>query len=377
MKQLNRDEVQKKVVQLSNEYSYLILEHPTGFGKTLSAIKIIENNNEFWNICIAETNHELTWKDEFKKHNKEFLLTRVRFFCYQSLHHYIKEENFIFDEIHKLQSDIRLNLLEEIKQSNLKRFIGLSATLSRKQKENLNFIIPNIHYYKINLDKAIEDGVLPEPIVYLVELELNDTDKNVKFNFTKDKFKFVTEKEWYDLKTTWIEKLKFKFFSSQDGFDKIKWLRNGNERKKYLAEVKSKYAKILLMKLRDKRLICFANNIPQANYLSGNKMCIHSKIGKKDREQILTDFNEEKINKLFAVGMLREGVNLTNIEAGVIVQLDNVERTFFQVMGRVLRSKFPELYILYIKGTQDEQYIKTCLENFNMNYVKFVKLKEL
>lgn len=44
---------------------------------------------------------------------------------------------------------------------------------------------------------------------------------------------------------------------------------------------------------------------------------------------------------------------------------------------RTLRSSFPELYILYIKGTQDEQYIKTCLENFNMDYVKFVKLKEL
>jgi hypothetical protein len=44
---------------------------------------------------------------------------------------------------------------------------------------------------------------------------------------------------------------------------------------------------------------------------------------------------------------------------------------------RTLRSSFPELYIMYIKGTQDEQYLKTCLENFNMDYVTFKNLNEL
>jgi superfamily II DNA or RNA helicase len=109
----------------------------------------------------------------------------------------------------------------------------------------------------------------------------------------------------------------------------------GNNRKKFLAATKTKFANILLAKLKEKKLICFANNIPQAEYLSRKKNCIHSKIGKTERETILNNFNEGKIDKLFAVGMLREGVNLKGIEAGVIVQLDNVERMFTQILGQV------------------------------------------
>ena len=375
---MDREQVRIKVLELAQRYNYIVLEHPTGFGKTLSAMNIIEQNNEFWNIVIAETNHEKNWIDEFKKHGKESLLKKVRFFCYQSLHKYIGEKNFVFDEMHRLlNSDLRLDLLKTMIASNMKKFVGLSATISKNQKYNLNSIVPLTHYYKITMSEAIENNVLPEPTVYLVEINLDNLNKNVKYQFSKDKFRMCTEREWYIMKTSWIDKLKLIYFNSRSDFDKNRWFRAANERKKFLAEVKTKYANILLAKLKEKKLICFANSIDQAKYLSRNKTCIHSKIGKKDREKLLEDFNTGKINKLFAVGMLREGVNLNGIQAGVIIQLDNVERMFTQILGRTIRSNFPELYILYIKDTQDVQYLITCLESFNKDYLQFVNLNNI
>ena len=75
--------------------------------------------------------------------------------------------------------------------------------------------------------------------------------------------------------------------------------------------------------------------------------------------------------------MLKEGMNLNNIEVGIICQLDNSLRYFSQTHGRILRSELPEQYVLYVKNTQDEVYVTTALDGFNMDYVKFVELKDL
>ena len=61
--------------------------------------------------------------------------------------------------------------------------------------------------------------------------------------------------------------------------------------------------------------------------------------------------------------MLQEGENLTDIEVGVISQLDGSERPFIQKFGRTLRSNYPLLFIFYTKNTQDVIYMKNVIEN--------------
>ena len=68
--------------------------------------------------------------------------------------------------------------------------------------------------------------------------------------------------------------------------------------------------------------------------------------------------------------MLQEGVNLTDIEVGVIIQLDGEERSFIQRFGRTLRSDSPVQYIIYYKGTRDEEYLNNALENIDKKYIK-------
>ena len=76
-----KDKIQEQALKLSKIHNHLIIEFATGLGKTLTAIKIIENYGGKWNIIIAETNHEQNWIDEFKRYNKEHLLKDIKFFC--------------------------------------------------------------------------------------------------------------------------------------------------------------------------------------------------------------------------------------------------------------------------------------------------------
>lgn len=374
---MTRELLQNEAVKIGINNPYTIFEYPTGIGKSLIAIKIIEKVGGKWNIVLAETVHELNWINEFKKHNKEYLLPNITFFCYQSLHKHKDDENYILDEIHHTaNSTKRLSLLNYIHLNNAKRLIGLSATLTKTQKESIEKVIGKFFLHKITLSQVIEWGILPEPTVYFIGVNLDNTVKNLKYYYGKEKFVMCTEQEYYDRITNRIESLKLAYFASDSEFDKIRWLREANIRKKFLASCKTKHAKELLHKLDNKRLICFTDSIAQSEKLS-NGLSIHSKLSKKAVNKLVNDFNNGVIDKLFATGMLKEGVNLTNIEAGVIIQLDNNLRSFIQQLGRSLRAVLPEQYVLYIKNTQDETYIGTVLEEFNMEYVKFVELKDL
>ena len=70
-------------------------------------------------------------------------------------------------------------------------------------------------------------------------------------------------------------------------------------------------------------------------------------------------------------------MNLNNIEVGIIVQLDNVERYLIQVLGRTMRALAPLQYVLYIKDTQDEKYVENVTFNFNKEYINFIDINQL
>lgn len=373
---MDRTTLQNEAVNLGINNPYIVFELPTGAGKSLIAIRIIEEVGGEWNIVLAETVHELNWINEFKKHGKEYLLSKITFFCYQSLHKYKNGKNYIYDEVHHLQSEKRLGLLEDIHLNNVERFIGLSATLTRTQKESIEDVIGKFYLHKITLSQVIDWGILPEPTVYFIGVTLSNTSKYLRYYYGKEKFVMCNEQEYYDRISARIDTLKLKYFASNSEFDRVRWLREANNRKKFLSNCKTRHAREVLKHIKDKRFICFTGSIEQSENLSNGKS-IHSKLGKKRSEKLINDFNEGVINSLFATGMLKEGINLDNIEAGLILQLDNTIRYFSQIHGRTLRSKFPEQYVLYVKNTQDETYVKTALEDFNMDYVKFIELKDL
>ena len=107
----------------------------------------------------------------------------------------------------------------------------------------------------------------------------------------------------------------------------------------------------------------------------------HDQEDKSDRYLVFCSIHQRKDydmiivkNSIFAVGMLTEGQNLVDIDAGIIIQLDSKERSYLQKSGRVLRSKEPEQYIFYYKNTQDEKYLSTIIEDIPKEFYSILKL---
>ena len=370
----------------------LILEWCTGVGKSFNAINLqTQMNSQKTFICVAEVAHIQNWKDEYIKHGFEELLKTTEIFCYASLKKYANKECdlLILDEAHHVFSEARMELLKSLKT---KRFIGLSATISDEHKSFLKDLYPNITEYEITLEQAIEMELIPKPIVNIMLLDLNNTDKTEIIEFTRGrniyethcdyaqrnsymfgkerngKFKYptinlkihCTQKEKYDYLDAMYERARLT--------KRMGWLRHGSNRKKFLADCKTQTLKELCGQLKEKRFICFCGSIEQAELLGGSN-AIHSK---KDAKKVLERFNSYEINSLYAMKMANEGMNLPGIEVGILGQLDGVERPLLQKFGRSLRAEFPEAYVLAFRNTKDMDYLKNVTENIPSEYIKYI-----
>lgn len=402
---MTREELTKEAIQEITKTKAIAITAGTGSGKTKISLEVTnflhnKDNSKKFNtlILVAERSHINNWEVEINKWNLN--IGNYKIVCYASMHKVIDDtyDIVIFDEAHHLASERRKELLSYIKTSYQ---IFLSATLKYTFISELSVIIGSkINVLKLSIDEAIKANILPEPKIFLIPLILDNTtfsetiveewgksSLRVKYECNyADRFKFFkrkksipncaltihcTQKQKYDFLTEKFEYFKGLYMRTRNQVFKNKWLQYGSKRKKYLGEIKTSIVKSLLEKVKSKRFICFCSSIDQANQL-GKENVIHSEI--KNPQEVLNKFNRKEISNLFAVGMLQEGVNLTDIQVGIIIQLDGEERAFIQKFGRVLRSDSPVQYIFYVKNTRDEDYLKNALENIDKNYIKSITI---
>jgi superfamily II DNA or RNA helicase len=352
---MTREEIQTKALELSKSHKHILLEWPTGIGKSKAAIDIALEHGGEWLLVCKETNHIDNWKKEFEKFGaSEFWEENVVAICYASLHkHTDSDFNLILDEVHAT-TDIRE---EHIKTITPKKIVSLSATVDSPVKEKLKSICP-FEEYKITTTEAIEYGILPEPTIYIVNIELGHLD---------DEYKKLSKNVGF-----WENKYKEDYAE----WKRIKWLRSGLQRKLFLTKLKTSQTQSIIEELKrdKKRFICFTGSIEQCKELGDPDNLVHSKVDKLKRQKIIDDFNAGSIDDIYAVDMLKESMNLSKIDAGIIVQLDNGERSAIQQIGRVMRSIAPEIYILVVKNTQDEQYMDRALASIDKKYIKHLNI---
>jgi superfamily II DNA or RNA helicase len=392
---MTKSEIQLNCVNLSKTYNNLLLAHCTSLGKTKSALDIVSQlpGNGF--IVLAEKAHIKNWKEEIIKFNYQDIFNRSEVFLYASLHKYKNREVdwIIFDECHHISS-LRRDSISTIKSNNN---ILLSATITNNQLFDLTQIFPKLKRDYISLNKAIDWGVIPIPEINLVPIELDNIKLEEIIIFKKGKGKnYITQtcyykERWefwnkfklsnneiiikcnqlekYEWLTESMEYWKNLYFRNRLPYQKIKWLQLGSQRKRFLAEIKTKHSLDLINKiqLESKRFICFAGSINQCNILGSEFNIVHSK--NKNNQEVIDSFNSNKINSLFAVDMLKEGMNLYDIEIGLIIQLDGNLRSYIQKAGRVFRSNNPIQYIIYVKDTRDEEYLNNALKGLE-KYIK-------
>ena len=393
-----REDLERAAKAALKSYNNIAIQAATGVGKSKLALDLCRNMVEPGEqlstilLVVAEIAHIQNWKDEIDKWSYD---GPIFICCYASLKKYRNTEwdVVIFDEAHHLGSELRLDIFSTITAAHM---LFLSATLKQSLLDTLELHCGPIKVIKMGLQDAFNANILPEPKINLIPLTLDNNTVNhfiveewgnkarrvsIKCTY-KDRWLYkrnksrypnveliisCTQQQKYDYITEQFNYYKKRYMSCRNEAIKNKWLQWGSRRKIFLGLEKTAIAAQLLKKIGDKRLICFCTNIAQADTLS-QETSVHSQ--KKDSLNIIQKFNNGEINSLYAVGMLQEGVNLTGIEAGIIIQLDGEERAFIQKFGRTLRADSPEQYIIYFRATRDEEYLNNALENIDSKYIR-------
>lgn len=358
----------------------LLLELPTGYGKSKLALnKIEEKFSSFPKTLIVIPRLVLinSWKQEIKKWG--YKEENFVFSTYISLAKHAGEwDAVIFDEAHHLSE----RCIEALASFKIRCSILLSASIGRNKKEQLRSVFTSIKVETKSLKEAIREDKLPTPQVITIPLTLNNTINNcvIKRNvkgklpvlkytwntrfqgFSEKKHQveiWCTQQQYYSQLENDIEYYKQAYFRTNREPLKFKWLKLCSDRLKWLSDLKIPKVKQLLQEYSSERVLTFCNSIEQTEQLG--QYCINSK--NKQSQEFLQRFNEGKINHITAVNMLNEGVNLTNCRIGIYSNLNSSDTIVIQRLGRLLRHPNPLIIIPYFKGTREEELISKYLIN--------------
>ena len=331
------------------------------------------------------------WKNEFKKWGNDEYLDRVTFSTYAGLH---KVPNIrrhfncvILDEAHHVTPRVQ-DLLTYITYDKI---IMLSATVKRDLKYDLKDMFPDLYCYKVSMKEAIENEVLPDPMVYLLPLTLDsryNSEKIVKHSSGrtsvtcsyKDRWNYIRDKNIkLTIECTQLQKSieldneinfwKDKYMRTRNEIFKNKWLHLAGQRLKWLSNLKNPIVLSLLALFKNERVLTFCNSIDQTIELGRN--CINSK--NKDAVKVLESFNKGEIKHITACNILNEGMNLSNCKIGIYANLNSSEIIIKQRLGRILRHEKPVIVIPFYKGTREEELVAKMLEDYNPQLIHTIE----
>jgi len=362
---MTRDEHQERAASILKDRKRLMCCWATGTGKSSVVIKFLKCNPLLKTlILVPEQNNIDNWHNEFVKFGvSEESVTVI---CYASLHKY-ENTNWgliVFDEAPHFDTELKKKICNSI---NAEYVLALGAVITDEQKNSLRSVYGDFYEYTITMSMAIDQGLLPPPLVCIVHMKLNDFIYKHRFRGRQ-----ITDKEYYDILNNRVESAKSDFDSNPSESNKKKMLFAGLQRKQFIGRCKEQMTRYLCERLdrADKRYICFCASIKQAEAIGG-KLAFTSKTSAKLK--LLDRFNDKEINSLFVVGKLIEGQNLKDIDCGVLGSIGGTDRITVQSIGRVMRSPKPVIYVPIIDNTKDEDFAKTVTYNIPNEYIKHYK----
>lgn len=390
---MTREEIYASCLDKLGRSKSLLLELPTGFGKTKLSIDLVNHlcntvyKGKSVNILllVAKTVHKQTWRDEIKKWGGIDASLTIE--CYESLKKHVdhKFDILLLDEVHHIKSDIRLNLLACV---NFTYMLGLSATIPRNLKRYFQY---KYHSQIVSCDivEAIEDDILPEPEILLFPLELDNkwytetieinarTSGPVHKGSYEDLWKFKKAKVHAIVTCTQRQKLrdldslitweKNKVTSGNRAMEQT-WLYHCGKRLEFLSNCKIKTVQEILKHLDKFRTITFCKTIHQSEVLGKN--CIHSQ--NRLSTEIYDMFNAKRINHITAVNILNENANLVDCKYAIFANLTSSEVMQVQRCGRAMRHKHPVIIVPYYKGTREQEIVEKMFENYKKEYIRVI-----
>lgn len=362
---MTRSELQSKATDILERDKRLICMWATGTGKSKVVLNFVERHPQaIVLILVPEQNNIQNWRDEFYKF--DIADWNVQIVCYASFHKYTDTDwdLVVFDEAPHVDTDLRKAICRSVKGQHV---LALGAVLSEEEKNTLESIYGRFTVSHVSLSKAISLGYLPMPEIMVLHIQLDNVKRTHMYNGQR-----MTAREKYDMLQSNVKKATNAFNLQSSYPNKMKMLKTGSVRKRFLGEMKEDAIRRICRELeaKDRRFLCFCSSIKQAEIL-GNGHAFTSKTPVSLK--LLERFNSGEINSLYVVGKLIEGQNLNNIECGVLGQLGGTDRITVQSLGRILRAEKPRVFVPIFDGTKDEGFLRTLTDNVPNEYIKHYK----
>lgn len=389
---MDRKQAQEEIMNIKS--SSILCELPTSFGKSKIGIDLaLRDNPNGILIVVPRLVLINNWKEEFIKWGLKSWLDKVSFSTYVGLNKHVEEDwdCAIFDEVQHMSERCR----EFVSTMTIYHSIMLSATVTKDMKWELSQLFPDFQCYTVKMKEAIDNEILPDPKVFLIPLELDNTHTGytmiehpkattIKTCLYKDRWSYLrnkslqvhikcTEYQYVRELDNKIEFWKKQYMRTRNEGVKTKWLFLAGQRLKFLSQLKNPIILSLLDQLKSERVLTFCSSIEQTEVLGEN--CINSK--NKESSFVLERFNSKKLHHITACNMLNEGMNLVDCRIGLYANLNSSDIIIKQRLGRILRHKNPIIIIPYFIDTREQELVEKMLEDYNPDLVVKTNLKEI
>lgn len=389
---MDRKQAQEEIMKIKS--NAILCELPTSFGKSKIGIDLaLRDNPNGILIVVPRLVLINNWKEEFIKWGLKSWLDRVHFSTYVGLNKHVESDwdCVIFDEVQHMSERCR----EFVSTMTIYHSIMLSATVTRDMKWELSQLFPDFQCYTVKMKDAIDNEILPDPRVFLIPLDLDNTHAvhtmiehpkatTIKTCLYKDRWSYLrnkslqvhikcTEYQYVRELDNKIEFWKKQYMRTRNEGVKTKWLFLAGQRLKFLSQLKNPIILSLLEKLKSERVLTFCSSIEQTEVLGEN--CINSKSEKSS--EVLDMFNHKKINHITACNMLNEGMNLVDCRIGLYANLNSSDIIIKQRLGRILRHKEPVIIIPYFINTREEELIEKMAGDYNPDLIVKTNLNKI
>lgn len=327
---MDRNTLQERAASLLFSHQRLLCQWATGTGKSGVVLKFLKANPTMdCLILVPEQNNIENWEDEFTKFGIPMELVRIA--CYASLHKYQNTawDLVVFDEAPHMDTEKRRAICKSLRARYV---LALGAVIDEDETEALESVYGHFEKSYVSFSKAIAWGILVPPTVNVLHMSLDNKDYCFWHKGTA-----YTEAGYYNLIKQKVDAAVQAFNSNANEFNRMRMLRAGNERKRFLGKLKQDAMGRICKRLtsENKRFLCFCSSIKQAEELGGD----HAFTSKSPTSmKHLERFNDHEIDSLYVVGKLIEGQNLKDIDCGVIGQIGGTSRITVQEIGRIMRS---------------------------------------
>ncbi len=359
-----------------------LLAMATGTGKSRIAIDVVSELSspvfaepKILLVVPTEKLRDDNWLDEFNKWGAGKYYKNLQRSCYVSITKFQNQyyDLVILDEAHNLterNSDF-------FSTNTVKRVMALTATPpDPKGNETEKGKVLLFKQFRLKtdflytLEQAVADKLVAPYEIRVVECSLDNTSKYIKAGTAAKPF-YQTEQAAYDYISGIIKKMQY---SKNDA---VKWKYLSRMRIIHNSIAKTAVARKIIDKyLPGDRALIFCGSIEQAEVLCGVTRVYHS----KSSDVALTQFQNQELDQLGCVEALNEGVNVPDVDQGLIVQLSSSAKDLIQRIGRLIRKRPGHKAIVWIiiaAGTVDQSWFEKAIKEFDTSVITYIHTKNL